>query len=120
MVDIQNPCWIARKVDLAKVHSLVAAVGQIPFNFQIGEAASKISFPAPTTPEGELQVRLGSCDGKVVASLPLAPAVKSDAVTVLPRAPIEGEGVQDLCFRFSQRKLDPIWVIDWIDFGAPS
>ena len=60
------------------------------------------------------------CDGKLVASLPLAPAVKSDEVTVLPRAAIDGEGVQDLCFRFSQRKLDPVWVIDWIVFGAPS
>jgi hypothetical protein len=39
---------------------------------------------------------------------------------VLPRAALAGEGVQDLCFRFSQRKLDPIWVIDWIDLGAPS
>ena len=120
MVDIQKPCWIVRKVDLAKVHGLVAAVGQIPFNFQIGEAASKITFPTPTTPEGELQVRLGSCDGKLIASLPLAPAVKSDEVTVLPRAALEGEGVQDLCLRFSQHKLDPIWVIDWIDLGASS
>ena len=120
MVDIQNPCWIARKVDLSKVRGIVAAVGQIPFNFQIGEAASKIAFPTPTTPEGELLVRLGSCDGKLLASMPLAPAVKSDEVTVLPRVAIEGEGVQDLCFRFSQRKLDPLWVIDWIDFGAPS
>jgi hexosaminidase len=107
-------------VDLAKVHGLVAAVGQVPFNFQIGEAASKITFPPPTTPDGELQVRAGSCDGKLIASLPLAPAAKSDEVTVLPRAALEGEGVQDLCFRFSQRKLDPIWVIDWIDLGAPS
>lgn len=120
LVDIQNPCWIARKVDLGKVHWLVAAVGQIPFNFQIGEAASKIAFPAPATPEGELQVRIGSCEGKLIASMPLAPAVKSDEVTVLPRVALEGEGVQDLCLRFSQRKLDPIWVIDWIDFGAPS
>ncbi len=120
LVDIQKPCWIARKVDLSHAKSLTVAVGQVPFNFQIGEAASKITFPTPTTPEGELQVRLGSCEGKMIASIPLAPAVKSDAVTVLPRVPLEGEGVQDLCFRFSQHKLDPIWVIDWIDFGAPS
>jgi len=119
LVDIQNPCWIARKVDLAKVHGVTAAVGQVPFNFQIGEAASKIAFPAPATPEGELEVHLGNCQGRTIATLPLAPAAKSDAVTVLPRAALQGEGVQDLCFDFSQRKLDPLWVIDWIDFGAP-
>ena len=120
LVDLKNPCWIARKVDLSKPRTLVAAVGQIPFNYQIGEAASKITFPAPATPEGELQVRLGSCEGRMIASLPLAPAVGSDAVTVLPPAKLQGDGVQDLCFRFSQRKLDPVWVIDWIDLGAPS
>jgi hexosaminidase len=120
LVDIQNPCWIVRKVDLSKVHGMVAAVGQIPFNYQIGEAASKITFPTPTTPEGELQVRLGSCEGRMIASMPLAPAMKSDAVTVLPRVALDGEGVQDLCLRFSQKKLDPLWVIDWIDLGAPS
>jgi len=118
-VDIEHPCWIARKVDLARVHAITAAVGQVPFNFQIGEAAGKITFPAPTTPDGELEVHLGNCQGKTIATLPLAPAVKSDAVTVLPSAAIEGEGVQDLCFNFSQRKLDPLWVIDWIDFGVP-
>jgi hexosaminidase len=115
LVDIQNPCWMVRKVDLSQGKSLTAAVGQVPFNFQIGEAASKIAFPTPTTPEGELQVRLGTCDGKVIASLPLAPAAKSDEVTVLPRVSLAGEGVQDLCLRFSQDKLDPMWVIDWID-----
>jgi hexosaminidase len=118
LVDIQNPCWMVRKVDFSRAKSLTAAVGQVPFNFQIGEAASKIAFPAPTTPEGELQVRLGSCDGKLIASMPLALAAKSDEVTVLPSVPLEGEGVQDLCLRFSQHKLDPIWVIDWIDFAG--
>ncbi len=65
-------------------------------------------------------MRLGSCEGKLVASMPLAPAASSDEVTVLPRVPLEGDGVQDLCFRFSQNKLDPIWVIDWIDLGGNS
>jgi len=119
LVDIQNPCWIVRQVDLSRVHSVTAAVGQVPFNFQIGEAASKIAFPAPTTPEGELLVHLGNCQGRTIASMPLAPAAKSDAVTVLPGAAIAGEGVHDLCFDFSQRRLDPLWVIDWIDLGVP-
>jgi hexosaminidase len=118
LVDIENPCWMVRKVDLSRIKSLTVAVGQVPFNFQIGEAASKIAFPTPTTPEGELQVRLGSCDGKLIASMPLAPAVKSDEVTVLPGVPLVGDGVQDLCFRFSQRQLDPLWAIDWLEFAG--
>jgi hexosaminidase len=118
MVDIENPCWIAKGVDLARAGSITAAVGQVPFNFQIGDAVKKISFPAPATSQGELQVHEDTCDGKLVASLPLAPAAANDAVTVLPSSRLEGEGVHDLCLRFAQRGLDPLWVVDWIRFGA--
>ncbi len=67
---------------------------------------------------GELEVHLDRCDGKVVATLPLAPAAGNDAVTVLPGVALEGEGVHDLCLRFAQPRLEPLWVIDWIRFGG--
>jgi hexosaminidase len=118
-VDIQNPCWIFEQADLDAAHSLVAAVGSVPFNFQIGEAAAKITFPAPTTPEGELLVMLDRCDGEVIARLPLAPASAASAVTVLPAAGLSGRsGRHDLCLRFSQHQLDPIRVLDWIELRA--
>jgi hexosaminidase len=114
LVDIQNPCWIARGVDLDRVHGLTAAVGQVPFNFQIGDDVKKIHFPAPTVSEGELQVRLDSCDAPPIASVGIEAARASDAVTELPSVPIAGHGVHDLCLRFAQAKLEPMWVIDWI------
>jgi hexosaminidase len=115
-VDIQNPCWILPKADLTRAHALVAAVGQVPFNFQIGEDVRKIRFPPPTTREGELEVRLDSCDGPIAARLPLASATASDAVTVLPRAPLAAPpGIHDLCLRFAQPRLDPMWVIDSLE-----
>ena len=114
LVDIENPCWIARGVDLDRVHALTAAVGQVPFNFQIGEDVKKIHFPAPTVSEGELQVRLDDCDSPPVASVGIEPARASDAVTRLPSVPIAGHGVHDLCLRFAQARLDPLWVVDWI------
>ncbi len=64
LVDIENPCWIAKGVDLGHAKSLTAAVGQVPFNFQIGEEVKKIKFAAPTTEPGELEVHLDRCDGK--------------------------------------------------------
>src|SRR5205085_1298751 len=60
-VDLQNPCWIYRGVALDNVRSVLAAVGQIPFNFQIGDEVKKIRFATPTTREGELEVRLDDC-----------------------------------------------------------
>src|SRR5688572_20110630 len=88
LVDVQNPCWILPQARLDRVDGVQVSVGQVPFNFQIGEEVKKIRFPAATTLEGELEVRVGGCDGEVAARLPLAPAAISHAVTVLPVAPI--------------------------------
>jgi hexosaminidase len=116
LVDIQNPCWIVPAADLGPGRAIVAAVGQVPFNFQIGEDVHKITFPTPSSAEGELVVRADNCEGKVLARLPLAPAAKSQAVTTLPRAALAGlEGKHDLCLRFAQRGVDPMWVIDSIE-----
>jgi hexosaminidase len=115
-VDIQNPCWIYEKADLDAAHELLASVGSVPFNFQIGEAANKIRFATPATAAGELLVSLDSCEGELLARLPLAPASKSGAVTQLPPAALPPRsGRHDLCLRFAQKGLDPINVIDWIE-----
>ena len=115
LVDIQNPCWIFRAAPLDGVRAIEASVGQVPFNFQIGDDVKKISFPQPRTRAGELEVRLDRCDGELIARLPLASAAASDAVTTLPRATIAPrEGKHDLCMRFAQRGVDPLWVLNTI------
>jgi hexosaminidase len=114
-VDIQNPCWLFEQADLDNVRSIAAAVGAVPFNFQIGEAAAKIQFAKPLTPAGELLVMLDRCDGEEIARIPLAPAAASSAVTVLPAFPLpRRSGRHDLCLRFSQHRLDPIDTLDWV------
>ena len=120
MLDINNPCWIFPQAQLDSIVGMVAAVGQIPFNFQIGEDLKKIRFATPTTAEGELEIHLGTCDGEIIARLPLAPAVASNAVTVLPPVAIASRpGKHDLCMRFAQRfstpATDPVWALDWIN-----
>jgi hexosaminidase len=112
-VDILNPCWIFRGAPLDGVRRIGARVGQVPFNFQVGAEAQRIRFEEPRTAEGELVVRRDTCDGAVIARLPLAPAKASDTTTTLAAVPIEPlAGIHDLCLRFAQRGLDPLWVID--------
>ena len=50
------------------------SVGQVPFNFQIGDDVKTIPLPKPQTPAGELEVRIDSCEGEKIAVMPLAPA----------------------------------------------
>jgi hexosaminidase len=116
-VDVQNPCWIYRGVALDRVRSMLASVGQLPFNFQIGEDVKKIRFAKPQTREGELEARLDTCEGPVIARLPLAPAAAHNAVTLLPRAPLAPTaGRHDVCLRFAQPALEPFWVLDSVRF----
>jgi hexosaminidase len=118
LIDIMNPCWILPGVDLSHGATLTAAVGQVPFNFQIGKDIEAIKLNPPRTLQGELEVRLDGCDGEPVAVLPLAPAADNDAVTVLPAVPLTGSpGPHDLCFRFTQRTLDPLWAIGWVQLA---
>lgn len=111
LVDIMNPCWIYEGADLTGVRQIEVAVGQLPFNFQIGADVKNIPLPAPQSPDGELEVRRGSCEAPVTVRLPLSPALRNDGLTVL-RAPMSGEGAQDLCLSFTRRSVDPIWVVD--------
>lgn len=115
LIDIMNPCWIFPSADLSHGPTLQAAVGQVPFNFRIGKDRDSIRLATPQSPDGELEVHLDSCEGARIAALPLAPAVKNNAVTQLPplRLP-QTAGRHDLCFRFAQRSMDPLWAVDWI------
>jgi hexosaminidase len=115
-VDIMNPCWIYPAVNLADVSALKVQVGQVPFNFQIGKDVNAIPLPAPHTPSGELEVHQDTCDGKVIAALPLAPALGNSEITTLPEAELtERSGVRDLCFIFTRKSVDPTWVIDSVE-----
>jgi hexosaminidase len=116
LVNISNPCWIWRAADLTNVKSIRATVGQIPFNFQIGEDAAKIPLTKPTTQEGEFVIRKDGCEGPVFASAPLAPAESNDGLTMLPPIVIDKtQGKHDLCFTFTRSKVDPIWAIGGLE-----
>ena len=116
LVNISNPCWIWKGADLTKVHSIKATVGQIPFNFQIGKDADGIPLHEPATNDGEFEVRLDKCDGPPTMSMPLSSALENDGLTALPAIPNNGQtGTHDLCFLFTRKKIDPIWVIGSVE-----
>ena len=117
LVDVMNPCWIWPQADLAHFDELRAAVTRLPFNFQIGADAAKIVLHPPTTPSGELEVRADGCKGDPMARLSLAPALKSDGVVTLVGKLPRLAGPHDLCLTFTQRTLDPMWVLAWAELA---
>jgi hexosaminidase len=78
-----------------------------------------IELRQPATAAGELEVRIDDCKGERIAVLPLAPAVGNHAVTTLPPAQLKPrDGKHDLCFRFTQKSVDPTWTIDSIELQS--
>jgi hexosaminidase len=118
-LDLMNPCWIYQAARLDRVNGIDAAVGQVPFNFEIGADRDRIHLPVPTTPAGELEVHVDGCDGEIWVRLPLAPAAASEATTVLSAIAPPRTGVHDLCLRFAQRGIDPLWALAWFGLNAP-
>jgi hexosaminidase len=116
-IDIMNPCWIDRGVDLTAAPRLVAAVAPLPFNYEIGADAAKIRVGDSRTAEGELEIHADGCDTPVIAALPLAPALLSKGVSLLPAQRLPAlPGRHDLCLRFARPRLDPMWALDSVEF----
>jgi hexosaminidase len=117
-VDIIDPCWTWPDADLARGSSVRVAVGQLPFNFQIGRDADAIRRGDARTAAGELELRTGDCRGDPVAVIPLAVAAAHPGVSILGPATIPPQpGGGNLCLRFARPAIDPIWAIQWVEIG---
>jgi hexosaminidase len=82
MLDILNPCWIWKDADLTNGAKLTVTVGQLPFNFQLGNKLDPLPVRPPSRPEGELEVRFG-CKGPRLATVPLTEAARNSGLTEL-------------------------------------
>jgi|tagenome__1003787_1003787.scaffolds.fasta_scaffold20986256_2 hexosaminidase len=111
-VDIMHPCWIWHGAPLNRVTRVVAQVGRLPFNFAIGEDVHKITFEPPATAAGEFHVRRDTCDGPIVATIPLQPATHTSGVAEVTGSIAAQSGSHDLCMTFTQNGPDPFWVLD--------
>lgn len=118
MMDIMNPCWIYQAADLTGGKRIEVAVGQVPFNFQIGADRDRIRLATPRSPEGELEVRVGGCDAEPALRLPLKAAASDHGVTVLAGVLPAVDGRHDVCLKFAQPGIDPMWGVDWVRIGA--
>jgi hexosaminidase len=115
-VDIMNPCWVYRGVDLGRTHSLTAAVAPLPFNYEIGADAGKIRVGDSRTVEGELEIHVDACETPAVATMALRAAAAHGGVTELPPVMLpRGSGVHDLCLRFARPRQGPLWALDWVE-----
>ncbi len=112
-VDLFNPCWLWPQAPLDGIGGIAVRVGQIPYNFQLAhDIANVVPRPSPTSVQGELLVKLDSCQAAPIAKIPLDAASQNSALTTLSASWPPITGAHDVCFEFASRGIDPLWVID--------
>jgi hexosaminidase len=111
MVNVMHPCWIYRRANLGDWKGVDASVAPLPFNFQLMHDITKIPLDPKAARGGQLEVRRDDCNGPVLAmvKLPKTRYTKTIRATWAPQA-----GVHDICLNFVRRKVDPVWMIDWV------
>jgi len=114
-VDLFDPCWIWEHAPLDAIAGVEISVGRIPYNLQLAQdIVNIVPRPAPASANGELLVKLDTCTGATLASIPLDAAIGNSALTTLSASWPALAGAHDLCFQFTARGIDPLWVIDGV------
>jgi hexosaminidase len=109
MVNVMNPCWIYRGLDLGAVKGFDIAVAPLPFNFQLMHDVKKIPLYPRAARGGQLEIRMDGCTGKRLAVLPLPKGRANLHAAVKPQS-----GIHDVCLLFARRGVDPVWAIAWV------
>jgi hexosaminidase len=114
-LDIENMCWLWKGAPLEGVHGIAVAVGNLPWHFQLWTDNAKVVVRPEATPSGEFQVHLDSCDGPLLATLPLAKATQTKLQTMLAADIATTSGRHDLCVFATGDPRDGLWAIDEIE-----
>jgi hexosaminidase len=110
-VDLFHSCWIYPQARLDGVVAIHVDAARLARNYGLAHDQAKVvAYPASTA-HGELEVRLDTCDGTVLARLPLpagdAPGTRFDLQGALP----PHTGNHDLCLRFTAPIQGPLYAI---------
>jgi hexosaminidase len=108
-----KPCWIYQNAELSGINKVSAGVLPLPYVFR--DRNNKLPpLGEPHTPNGELDIHLDTCTGRVVATLPFPSAADHPGVTSLQTEFPALEGKHDLCITTARPRLNPLWVVNWI------
>ena len=114
-LDIANMCWQWKDAPLDGVRHVAVIVGNLPWNFALWKDDSAVVTRPKQTPAGELQVHRDSCDGPLLATLPLAKAARTKLQTTLTADIPAPAGNHMLCVFATGDPRDGMWAVDKIE-----
>jgi hexosaminidase len=116
-VDVGNMCWLWKNAPLAGIRRIGVTVGRVAWRF--GDDAARAVVRPPATAAGELEVHGGSCQGPLLATLPLARAAAAkDQTTLTTRMDSAGDaGNETLCIVATGDPRNGQWTIAGISLS---
>ncbi len=114
-VDIENMCWLWKDPPLDGVRRIALTVGNLPWNFALWTDEAKVVARAKATPAGECRIHEDSCNGPLLATLPLAPATKTKLQTTLTADIPAVSGHHKLCIFATGDPRAGLWAIGKIE-----
>jgi len=110
-LDIANMCWQWKDAPLGGVKRIALTVGNLPWNFALWKDDSSVVTRPKQTPAGELQVHWDSCDGPLLATLPLAKAAQTALQTTLTANIPATTGSHTLCVFATGDPRKGLWAV---------
>ena len=109
LINVFDNCRLYRAARLDGIAAISIEATRLPRNFQLAHDAKLVVAHKASTPQGELVVRLDSCKGRTLATLPLP----KDGPTsfTLQGALATQAGVHDLCLVFTSPITGPLYGI---------
>src|SRR5690348_7198785 len=114
-IDIENMCWLWKGAPLDGVKRIALTVGNLPWNFALWTDDSSVVTRPKQTPTDELQVHRDSCDGPLLATLPLAKAVQTKLQTTLTANIPATTGNHTLCVFATGDPRDGLWAVGKVE-----
>jgi len=116
-VHLFTPCWRWPDAPVQSIHKVRVTVARLHYHVYLTpEEDAKRSFLPAHSEHGELDIRLGNCEGPVIASTAL-PGIRPEDGTVSVEAAFDAGSTQtsDLCIRFTGDTRPLMWVLDRVE-----
>ena len=116
-LDVGNMCWLWPRAPLGGARRVTLTVGRIAWRF--GDEAKDAVVRPKASAAGEFEIRADSCTGPLLATLPLAPAMRATGQTQLDAevAMPAGSGVRNLCIFATGDPRDGQWALARVAFS---
>lgn len=118
LVDVRDMCWLWPDAPTSGVDGISINIARLTWTFMGPEIRKTVVVRPSETKYGELDVRLGSCDGTLLARIPFGRTSSVTKPVTLSASFERVSGDQSLCVYATGSPLKALWAVNSIELHA--